>query len=190
MAVVFLDTETTGKDRGYRAWDIAMIRRENDGTEQAITIFVHQDDLDLANADPRALAIGRFEQRHPGFGVPLQPGQVHIREAGAAALVQQWTNGAKVWGINPSFDTVALDAMLARHNLAPSWFYVPQDIAGIAYGFRLNSDPSAPRGSEPLSEACGVRPPGPGERHSAMGDALWVRRWYDKIHEHVPAGVL
>jgi hypothetical protein len=181
MTVVFLDCETTGIHRGYRAWEIAMIRRDPDGSEKAITIFVDQDDLDLANADPEALAIGGFAARHPGFGWNLDVGQVHIREAGAAQLVQDWTAGAKVFGINPSYDTICLDAMLARHGLPSTWFYVPQDISGIAYGFMCGRGIKAPRSSEPLSIACGVEPPSPQERHTAMGDALWVRRWYDKL---------
>ncbi|MDD4865599.1 MAG: hypothetical protein PHQ28_00220 [Mycobacterium sp.] len=188
MAVVFLDTETTGTHRGYRAWEVAMIRRDDDGAEQSITIFVDQADLDLAHADPAALAIGRFEQRHPGFGFPLQPGQVHLREAQAARIVHQWTAQATVWGVNPSYDTIGLDGMLARQGIRPSWFYVPQDICGIAFGFKLGSYPPPPRAATPLSLACGVSPPGPQERHTAMGDADWVRRWFDKLAEYGPVG--
>jgi len=33
-AVVFLDTETTKRERGYRPWDIALIRREISGEER------------------------------------------------------------------------------------------------------------------------------------------------------------
>ena len=35
--------------------------------------------------------------------------------------------------------------------------------------------------SDDLSRACGVEPPAPEERHTALGDARWVKRWYDRI---------
>ncbi len=181
-AVVYLDTETTKRTRGYRPWEIALIRREASGEESAITIFVDKDDLDLANADPESLEISGFHHRHPQNGAALQPGQVLCTGDEAAALVRQWTDSAIVFGVNCSYDTVGLDALLDRAGLASTWFYAPQSIDAIAYGFILKDDPAAPRSSEPLSKACGVDIPGPEERHTAMGDALWVRRWYDALH--------
>lgn len=182
MAVVFLDTETTGTHRGYRPWEVAMIRREPSGAESSITIFIDIDDLDLANADPKALDIGGFGHRHPANGGRLEAGELLCSGNDAAALVQQWTASALVFGVNPSYDTVGLDGLLARAGLTSSWYYVPQDIAAIAYGFMLKSTPPPPRCTEPLSLACGVAIPGPGERHTAMGDARWVQRWYDNLH--------
>ncbi|BDB62383.1 hypothetical protein [Rhodococcus sp. RDE2] len=35
--------------------------------------------------------------------------------------------------------------------------------------------------SDDLSRACGVEPPTKDERHTALGDARWVKRWYDYI---------
>lgn len=35
--------------------------------------------------------------------------------------------------------------------------------------------------SDDLSRACGVEPPAEDERHTALGDARWVKRWYDHI---------
>ncbi|WP_072814308.1 hypothetical protein [Rhodococcus zopfii] len=50
---------------------------------------------------------------------------------------------------------------------------------------RINSEISAlltpPYRSDDLSRACGVEPPTPEERHTALGDARWVKRWYDHI---------
>jgi len=182
MAVVFLDTETTGTHRGYRPWEVAIIRRESSGAESSITIFIDVDDLDLPNADPQGLQIGGFGHRHPQNGGALQAGQVLCRGDEAAALVRQWTDSALVFGVNPSFDTICLDALLDRAGLSATWYYVPQDIAAIAYGFVLKDMLSPPRSTEPLSQACGVEVPGPADRHTAMGDALWVQRWYDSLH--------
>lgn len=35
--------------------------------------------------------------------------------------------------------------------------------------------------SDDLSRLCGVEPPTKEERHTALGDARWVKRWYDHI---------
>lgn len=180
--VVFLDTETTGTHRGYRPWEVAMIRRESSGEESEITIFIATEDLDLASADPEALDIGGFSYRHPQNGGRLEPGQVLCTGDEAAALVRQWTGTATVFGVNCSYDTVGLDGLLARASLTSTWFYAPQSIDAIAYGYALKSMPNPPRSSEPLSLACGVDIPGPDERHTAMGDAQWVRRWFDALH--------
>lgn len=182
MAVVFLDTETTGTHRGYRPWEVAMIRREPSGAEASITIFIETEDLDLANADPVGLEVGGFSYRHPSNGGRLEAGQLLCSGTDAAALVQQWTDSALVFGVNASYDTIGLDGLLARAGRTSSWYYVPQDIVAIAYGFLLKDTPSPPRSSEERSLACGVAIPGPGERHTAMGDARWVQRWYDSLH--------
>lgn len=159
-----------------------MIRRESSGEESAITIFVDKADLDLANAEPEALEIGGFSYRHPQNGARLEAGQVLCTGDDAAALVQQWTDSAMLFAVNSHYDAVGLDGLLDRAGLTSTWFYAPQSIDAIAYGFALKDDPRAPRSSEPLSKACGVDPPGPEERHTAMGDALWVRRWFDALN--------
>lgn len=35
--------------------------------------------------------------------------------------------------------------------------------------------------SDDLARACGVEPPSDADRHTAMGDARWVQRWYDTL---------
>ncbi|MCK8670968.1 hypothetical protein M1M07_07535 [Rhodococcus sp. HM1] len=47
----------------------------------------------------------------------------------------------------------------------------------------LSSFTAPPYRSDDLSRACGVEPPAPEERHTALGDASWVKRWYDHITE-------
>lgn len=117
VKMVFLDTETTGVHRERRAWEIAMIRREDD-VEYTLTIYVSQDDLDLDHADPVGLAIGRFQQRHPGIAGNPRCGSDEIlcSEAQAARIVAQWTARATIFGVVPHFDTecLACDAAPAR----------------------------------------------------------------------------
>jgi hypothetical protein len=76
--VVFLDTETTHRDRRRRAWEIAMIRRDTAG-ERELTLFVDVDvdvaDLDLESGEMERDAFAEMTQddlqcgqavEHPG----------------------------------------------------------------------------------------------------------------------------
>ncbi len=49
---------------GRQVWQLAVIRREDDGRETAYNRFVRLDELDLGRATERALDISRFP-RHP-----------------------------------------------------------------------------------------------------------------------------
>ena len=178
--VVFLDTETTRKDRDRRPWEIAIIRRDHTG-QKALNVFVDIADIDLANADPESLAVGRFYGRHPQFGAPLPDGERLCRAAEAAALVQEWTAGAYVYGVVPSFDTECLDDLLYRHGLQWDWHFQPWDIAVLATGYLVGRRLPSQRSAVATSRQCGVNPPTEDERHTAMGDARWVARWYDRI---------
>lgn len=62
VPLCFADTETT--DIGHRRlpWEIAVIRREPDGTRREYHAFVA---VDLSDASPFALKVGRFYDRHP-----------------------------------------------------------------------------------------------------------------------------
>ena len=184
--MVFLDTETTGVHRERRAWEIAMIRREDD-VEYTLTIYVSQDDLDLDHADPVGLAIGRFQQRHPGIAGNPRCGSDEIlcSEAQAARIVAQWTARATIFGVVPHFDTECLAAMLHRHGHTPSWRYWLVDVSVVAHGYLLGRGMTPARTSEALSAQCGVEPPSGDHRHTALGDAAWARRWLDRMS---PAG--
>ncbi|MBO0875367.1 MAG: hypothetical protein J2P19_18450 [Pseudonocardia sp.] len=54
-ALCFLDTETTSLRPDRRAWEIAVIRRDNGHQDQRVW-YVAAADLDLGNADPMAPA--------------------------------------------------------------------------------------------------------------------------------------
>lgn len=179
--MVFLDTETTGLHDDRRAWEIAMIRRQNTAST-AVTIFVDIRDIALDEADPAGLAVGRFHQRHPGMGAALPEGALHLRECDAARLVEEFTADAQIFGINPMFDTDCLQAALARHGRTPRWWRSPVDVAVLARGFVLGqgTNGSPQRGTEQLAAQCGVQAP-VDTRHTAMGDALFSMHWYDAM---------
>lgn len=194
-AIVFLDTETTGlHPHTRRPWEIAMIRREP-GCEDA-RLLIQIVDVDLSHADKHALDIGRFHERahhNPDFG---QPGHLslpgHLSEAHAAREVSVFTADAQLAGVNINFDEVTLDAMLRRHGLMPRWDYHLIDLPSMALGYlhgraeesglaEFREAAALPYKSYELSANCDVEPPSEEERHTAMGDADWVMRWYDAL---------
>ncbi|MBW0275027.1 hypothetical protein ATM97_27890 [Nocardia sp. MH4] len=196
--IVFLDTETDGVHPGRKVWEIAMIRRDEQG-ERDTSFFV---DIDLSTADPFGLKVGRFYDRHPqgrdlagiddDQGDPWSPNNAWHPEL-AAREVARWTHGAHIVGAVPNFDTECLAAMLRRHRLTPAWHYHLIDIEALAVGYlhgggRTDVMPrearetlALPWKSDDLSRAIGVEPPTEEERHTAMGDARWAMRVYDAI---------
>lgn len=206
-ALVFLDTETTGLHHDRRPWEIALIRREPNGEMTALHVFV--SDVDLSSAELMGLNVGHFYDNHPTFRtdfprqLPAGDEQLQIgpvawlaTEAKAAVLVERMTRGATIVGNNPGFDVEVLAAMFRRHKLCPAWHYHPIDVVSQALGFlsvlnlkaigdllapELVEDLTPPLRSDKLSRLCGVEPPEGEERHTAIGDARWVQRWYDHL---------
>ncbi|WP_280371069.1 hypothetical protein [Nocardia wallacei] len=219
--LVFIDTETTGLHADRRPWDIGMIRRDPDGTQREITIYI--SDVDLSAAELIGLRIGHFYDRHPMYsggpgvydperinpecfdpwssGRNLTANEFLLGEWQAAETVEKWTRGAHIVGMVPNFDTETLAAMLRRHERCPAWHYHLIDVEALAIGWlkaveaenisklielapgnayqRSVSEP--PWKSDDISRAIGVEPPGDDDRHTAIGDARWAMRLYDKI---------
>ncbi|WP_280335464.1 hypothetical protein [Nocardia wallacei] len=153
---VFCDTETTHRDHRARPWEITLIPREHPpaGPPVDTEIILQITDVDLTDADPEALDVGRFWQRHivhgsnPPEHVVLPPlmsripdwteyrgRTVGVTEAFAAVLVTAWTTGGHLIGVNTQFDMRVLTAMLARHGIAPAWHYHPRCVADHAAGY-------------------------------------------------------
>jgi DNA polymerase III epsilon subunit-like protein len=178
--LVFLDTETTGLHRGRRPWEIALIRR-TESSQTRLLLCVDIDDIDLASADPVGLKISGFHKRHPQARErPLQFPRVY-RSNQAAALVQRWTAGATIIGVVPRFDTECLAEMFARHGLDTHWHPDLVDVVGLGAAVVRVSGREPESDVAGLSKQCGVRPPTAAQRHTALGDARWAMRWYDKL---------
>jgi DNA polymerase III epsilon subunit-like protein len=124
-----------------------------------------------------------------------------------ARAVARLTHGAHLVGAVPNFDAEVLARDLRQCGLTPSWHYHLIDVENLAAGFlaatyqdmrdraaslvgkddELYSADEAlrsirpPWGSEDLSNRLGIHPPGPKERHTALGDARWAMRIYDAV---------
>jgi hypothetical protein len=185
----FIDTEATGVHPDRRVWEVAVIRRDESGEQEHVW---QVSDVDLSNADPFGLNVGRFYDRHALYGafgeIDLLP------ERAVAARVEEATRGAHLVGAVPSFDAGCLDPMLRRHGLIPAWHYHLVDVEAMAVGYLeamrlygvgengMDAEPVRPPWrSDALSRACGVAPPSDDERHTALGDARWAQRWYDAM---------
>lgn len=193
--IAFCDTETDGVHHGRKSWEIAIIRREPDGREMTWAEFV---EIDLATADPFGLRIGRFYDRHPlgrhlahkHAGNPPEPGygtlpaeHSFITRHDAAFRVAQLTHGAHIVGAVPNFDTEVFAELLRDEGLTPAWHYHLIDVENLVVGYLAGKGrPVAPPWkSDDLAEAIGVPPVPDDQRHTALGDARWVRAIYDAV---------
>lgn len=195
--LAFLNIESDGVHPDRKPWEIAIVRREPDGTETEWQAFV---EIDLSTADPFGLRVGRFHQRHP-FGQYLSgltkthpwatdnfgdlPGDEdgYLTPATAAHHVARLTHGAHIVGAVPNFDTETLDPLLRQHGLLPAWHHHLIDIEALAVGYLAGKGQHVrpPWKSDWLTELLGVESATPEERHTAMGDVRWVMRIYDAI---------
>ena len=198
--LTFVDTETTHLDpRRGDAWEIAVIRRNEDGVD---TEHLWQIRPDLTTADPESLKIGRFEER---FAVPdgwdaieFIPSGPPMREKLSEMLfdLQEALRGGVLIGSNPGFDVAFLTKLLQAHGRKLPWHYRPIDIATLAAGYRYGQAtsgtyggdflyptdyPQLPYKSYELSRAVGVEPPASDVTHTALGDAIWARSVWDAV---------
>jgi hypothetical protein len=184
--VCFIDTEYTTLDPWRRKpWEIAIIRRDPGAPDVEVTFIV--TDVDLSDADPKSLDVGGFYQRHPRYaGAESEEIAVsYLPESEVAPLVEALTRGAHIVAAVPDPDVDILRELLRRHGMRWTGHYHLMDIENVALGYLKGLDPdftpSFPLDSDELSELCGVPAPGDEDRHTAMGDARWVRDWWDAI---------
>lgn len=178
--LVFLDTETDSLSHLCKAWEVALIRRDEEGNEHEQHWFLP---LDLRHADPQALRIGGFFDRHPSgrkvSGKPECPIPPTTTTHEVAKQVMRLTFGATLVGSNPGFDADALARLLRSEGYMPSWDHRLRDVATLASG-HVHRDVG---GLDGALEALGLVMPKE-ERHTAMADAhaaMWV---YDSVMTH------
>lgn len=197
--IAFIDTETTSLRPDRRAWEIALILRQPGQDDVEHRWLISWADLDLGNADPAALRIGGFYERHPEANGEADRSS-YISATGAhdeqIALLQveELTRGAILMGSNPSFDAETLAARMRSHGICPSWHYRVEDVPTLAKGWLLGLGgrwEPLPAKSEEISKACGIDPQ-EYERHTALGDCHWIRDLYDRVYslDEAPSAAL
>lgn len=168
--LVFLDTETTGVHPGRQVWEVAMIRRDDEGQRET-SFFV---DVDLSDADLFGLNIGRFYERHP-LGKEIRQGGRNRPLLGVrsqqetAEKVAHWTHGAHVVGAVPNFDAEVLGKLLRDNALVPSWHYHLIDVEALALGYLWGKQAGWDESSDWLwqiheTRDCGLPMPGKATR--------------------------
>lgn len=174
--IVALDTETTGLHWSREAWEIAIVKRWPDGNTIECSWML---DVDLRRADPKALEVGGFYQRHPR-GILLSTGRNAGFSPGApervAEQIARWTHGSTIVGANPSFDTHILSRLLFKNGIQPAWHYRMIDVEALTAGY-LGNPPASLVDS---ATALGINFP-EDQQHTALGDAQIAMAIYDKI---------
>lgn len=184
--LVFVDVEATSLDiLTARPWEIALIERWPDGRERRTWIMV--SDVDTCYADPESLAVGRFEERY------VRDGRARwLSEDIAALWVARRTAADPVLG-RPilvgsavgTYDAPILAGMLARQGFTPEWHHHPIDLVTWTQAREAQSPfgtVALSTSSYDLSErSAGVPRPAADVAHTAMGDALWARSWWDAV---------
>lgn len=186
--LAFVDTETTGLDADrHEIWEVGLIV---DGVEHHWFLPVR-----LATADPFALNIGRYYERHP-----LEQPDVKLAETDYATQMQfveefaQLTIGRHLVGAVISFDEERLRRLIRSYNRLERWHYHLIDVEALTAGAlaeaarnekgelaRLTMEHAAPPwNSDDLSNAYGVDP-GHFDRHTALGDARWAKAIYEAV---------
>jgi hypothetical protein len=187
--IVFFDTETTELRDDREIWEYGLIVREPGKADREFQAII--TDVDMSWANPVSLRIGGAYERHPFLNrTKLAPGVTYLEQRQAAQILEAETRGAIIVGAVPDFDTSGAKNLLRRNGLPWSGHYHLVDIENLVVGYlrarflggATDKDPGLPPwSSDELSRMVGVEPPGPDQRHTALGDARWVRDQWDVI---------
>lgn len=182
--LLFVDCETTGLDYDrHVVWEVAAIVRETeDGSGNDIEYHWFLPVGDLKRADPFALNIGKFWERHP-YALYQQG----LQEDGWKGTVSLSDFAHEFWKLSkdahfvanvPDFDAWRIAKIIKENtNLFPMHHYHLVCCENLAAG-KLGIEP--PWKSDDIFEALGYKR-NKETQHTAMGDAREVRDIYDLI---------
>lgn len=191
--IVFIDTETTGLTLNDDIWEFAGIRREPDGSELYLQMFIEHSAIKCADLpDPfRSDHDNRFD-----LSTALTPRNAAHR---IHNFLAPGHTGKCHWiGAVPDFDATRVANLLTRFSFVPTWHYHLCDVENLAVGvlagraahysntkeeFLAKLDTlKPPWDSEKLSIALNIDP-ARFARHTAMGDVHWAKAIWDYIME-------
>lgn len=176
--LAFVDIETTGLDPDrHQIWEVAIILRGGDGLDRPRRWLLP---VNVEWADPEALDIGGFHDRHPQgtrWSEGVTDSDYTMDMYRFAAEVCHLTYGAHLVGAVVSFDEERLRRLMQQCHIAPLWHYHLVDVEALVAG-KWSIQP--PWDSSELSRLVHVDPD-QFDRHTAMGDARWARAMYDAV---------
>lgn len=201
--LIFLDTETTGLDpKRHEVWEIAYVEHGMGNSYDAGFEFQVWPDLTLA--DPNGLRVSKFydRERMSQDDGQVAPALMRYTEWSDkdAAEHQDWTpttpehiasllahvfDGAHIIGACPWFDDAMISKFLRRWGQAATWHYHLIDVEAMAVGYlaRAGTLIDPPYRSDELASLIGIPPIEERLRHTALGDALWVRSWWNAMRK-------
>ena len=189
--LVFLDTETTGLGPDDEIWEFAAIRRTPEGAETSVHIQIEHD---------RTKAAELPEKFHRDYSARYNP-DTALPAGGAAREIRRFLlpsgsreagtlRKAHLVGANPAFDAGMLTRLLEAYDHFSPWHYHLIDLEAVTLGYLIGrgehvdlpwrSDDLAARVGAPTTDADGFSLY---DRHTAMGDVLWCRDWWDALVE-------
>jgi hypothetical protein len=213
--IATIDTETTHLSPAKgQMWELAVIvdghhtHSEWDG-EWVFTF----PEAPIDGADPAALAVSHYyrriepinQARIAPYGIPRRatvhvvapdascapdplegvPGWVGDHDA--ARLIAMLLDGADaVAGVRPEFDKPFIEDYLTGYGHHWTAHYHTIDVAQVTHWRLGRTSADLPYRSDDLAAALGVEPPAHEERHTALGDARWARRWLHRLDELAP----
>lgn len=176
-AICAVDVETDGLHHQCKAWEVAIIRRDDEGKTEHHWFLP----LDLRHADSFALKLGGFWERHPVgrkvSGKADQPCQPTTPVHDVARDIMRLTFGATLVGSNPAFDADVLGRMLRHEGYLPQWSHRLRDVASLASG-HMRRDVG---GLDGALDALGIDWHPKELRHTAMSDATAALSVFDRV---------
>lgn len=189
VPLVFVDTETTGVGPLDEPWEVFLLRRDPDGREEELHLFVEHDET-LAEGLPAEFARDRFVR----FSEAVWRHDVVTRTE-AAFMIDDFLWGGELVaasslerphlvGACPWFDAAMIGGLYARLGIEVPWSHHLIDIENLALGVlaTYGVELAVPWSSTAMMRRLGSSAVRPVEgRHQARADALWARDVFDLI---------
>lgn len=173
-ATVFLDLETTGLSLDDDIWEFAAIRREEDGSESELHLFL-QHEAARCQKLPESFRLDH-ERRFPASHTAKWHEDA-VSQWKAADLIDEFLRDRpQIVGAVPNFDTERLALLLLRQReiTTPPWHHRLRCVETLTAG-HLRREVG---GLSDCAEALGIDHP---DAHTALGDARTCRAIYDAV---------